>query len=85
VVQHSVDVPVAARVVAMTYRRAVALSGRGWDRSGAVEPREAAFGEPAHVADLDQQLGGAAVAQSDQLGQRGAGLADQPRELFAGF
>jgi hypothetical protein len=38
-------------------RLAGTLRGRGDQRRGAVEAREPAFGEPAGVADLDQQLG----------------------------
>ena len=63
-VQDPVDPPVVAGVVAVADRLAWSLGGRGRQRRCGVEAREPALGEPARVADLDQQLG-------DRPGARG--------------
>ena len=78
-VQDRVDAAVAAGVVAVADRFAGSFGGRGGQRRGAVEAREAALGEAARVADLDQQLGDRAGRQAAELVQRRAGGCDEQR------
>jgi len=52
-VQHGVDASVPTAVQAVAARFAVTFGGGHRDRRGAVEPGEAAFGEPARVTGLD--------------------------------
>ena len=59
----------------MTDRLAGALCGRGGQRRGAVEAREPALGEAAHVADFDQQFGDRPGRQAAELAKRRAALA----------
>ena len=76
-VQDRVDAPVAAGVVAVADRLAGPLGGRGGQRRGGVEAREPALGEPARVADLDQQLGDRPGDQAAELAQRRAARAHE--------
>ena len=80
-VQDRVDAPVATGVVAVADRLAGPFGGRGGQRRRAVEAREPALGEPAHVADLDQQLGDRAGAQAAELAKRRAALVNERLEL----
>ena len=73
-VKDRVDAAVAAGVVAVADGLAGPFGGRGGQRRGGVEAREPAFGEPARVADLDQQLGDRHGRQPAQLTEGRAAL-----------
>ena len=80
--QDRVDPPVASPVQPVTEGGSVALGGGSGKRGGAVEASEARrAGEAAGVADLDEQLGVAALRDPAQLREGRAGQGDETAEL----
>src|ERR1035438_8715660 len=80
-VQDGVDPAVAAGVVAVADRFAGPFAGGGGQRCGAVEACEPALGEPAHIADLDQQFGDRPGIQATELREGRAALAHELAEV----